>query len=93
MKTLSTEEILHMLEGQVDVLTPMADEQKKRCESLSCPTCGGSCSMAPHPTTPFSPSSVLPNRVSKCVSCDALIDPDTKLTLRAGKFALVTPMS
>jgi hypothetical protein len=93
MKTMKKEDVLALLEGQEDLLTPMVDEQKKRCEAVTCPVCGGACITAPHPTTPFVPSSPLPNRVSKCVVCEALICPDTKLILRAGRFSLINPLS
>lgn len=51
-KRLTQDEILALLEGQEDILTPAARQRKEWLDLQRCPVCNGRCIGVPHPAPP-----------------------------------------
>ena len=79
-KPLTQDEIWKLLEGQVDVLTPLAQREQAFFKNCQCPVCNG---YAHHQTVnarnPYSQGSPLPNKVLRCINCSTEFDPYTNL--------------
>jgi hypothetical protein len=77
---LSEEDILKALEGQENVLAPLAEKEREKLSHLVCVNCGSpSLSIGVNPKRPFSPGSPLPNKIASCKTCGAEFDPQSGL--------------
>jgi transcription elongation factor Elf1 len=77
---LSQERIWELLQGQVDVLTPMAKKEEEFFKRLQCVNCNSSSTQVePNVHHPFSKGSPLPNKVIHCLNCGASFDPYTRV--------------
>lgn len=79
-KPLTQDEIWKLLEGQEDVLTPLAKKEQIFFRNSACPTCGAvSHSQTVNAKRPFSQGSPLPNILLRCLQCHTEFDPNTGL--------------
>lgn len=79
-KQLSQDDIWKLLEGQEDVLTPLVQKEQSFFRNSTCPACGGASHLPfVNPRRPFSQGSPLPNKLLKCLQCEAEFDPTTGL--------------
>ena len=79
-RPLSQEQISQLLEGQVDVLTPMAQKDQAFFRHSTCPSCGSyDHSQYINPSHPFSQGSPLPNTLLKCSGCGTEFDPHSRI--------------
>lgn len=79
-KQLTQDEIWKLLEGQEDVLTPLAKKEQAFFKNCSCPNCGAQATtQLVNASRPFSPGSPLPNSLLRCLHCQTEFDPYTKL--------------
>lgn len=87
-KPLKEEEIWKLLEGQVDVLTPLAKQEEAMMKARPCPSCG-SYGTRPFvsPTRPFVPGNPLPNKLLRCDSCETEFNPYTGFITKAATRA------
>ena len=83
-KSLDQDEIWRLLEGHVDVLTPLIQKEQSLFKSTPCPACRSS-DVSPfvNPSRPFSPGSPLPNKLLRCTICRAEFDPYSGIITRA----------
>ena len=82
LQPLSQEEIQTLLEGQQDILTPLAAKEDHFLKRVPCPRCNGlGHSAKVNPDNPFTPGEALPNMVLTCV-CGVEFDPYTRLIRR-----------
>jgi len=93
MKQLSSEEILQMLDGVEDILTPKIKQRDDFYQTVRCPVCGSTCTPSPHPNKPFVDGDPLPNTVARCTECAAAFDPHTGLLFEAGSATLIEPIT
>ena len=79
-KQLSQDEILKLLEGHEDLLTPLVKKEQVFFRNSACPTCGAySHSQTVNAHRPFTPGSPLPNILLRCLMCQTEFDPNTNL--------------
>lgn len=65
-----------LLEGQVDVLTPLTQKENEVFSSVACPHCSSSeVQVFVNRAAPFSKGSPLPNKLMKCLGCEAEFNP------------------
>jgi hypothetical protein len=82
-KPFTQDEIRILLEGQPNLLKPLAEQEQEFLKRCCCPNCGGSSlSQFVNPGRPFSPGSPLPNMLLKCLQCGAESDPHSKIVLK-----------
>jgi hypothetical protein len=81
-KRLTQEQISKLLEGQVDVLTPLAQKEQVFFRHSTCPTCNSTSHIQfINPKMPFSPGSPLPNILLRCSNCSTEFDPQTRIII------------
>jgi hypothetical protein len=82
-KEMDPELMSRLLEGQVDVLKPLAVKEDAFFRHAACPKCGASQNEPQLNTrTPFTPGSPLPNKILSCLNCRTKFDPHTGLVLQ-----------
>lgn len=78
--------IRKLLEGQEDVLSPLAEKENVLFKNSRCPGCGAyEHERSVDARRPFTPGSPLANKILRCLSCRAEFDPTTGQVLRAGE--------
>lgn len=66
------------LEGEPDLLTPLAAKDKEYLRSLSCPKCGGGGILREvNPLRPFAAHDMLPKWDGRCPACKCLFSATT----------------
>lgn len=82
-KTLNEEQLKKLLEGHVDVLTPLAQKEEAEFKKKPCPECkaAGAYSSV-DPANPFVHGNPLPNKILTCLACGAVFSPYTGAVLR-----------
>ena len=79
---LSQEQIWQLLEGQEDVLTPLAKKEEAMLKRVPCQNCGsGSTTVEPNTKNPFSAGSPLSNKLIRCLVCGVTFDPFSRIFL------------
>lgn len=83
-KQMDPDEILKLLEGHEDLLTPLVAKEDTFFRHSACPTCGSvSHDSFVNPARPFSSGSPLPNKLLRCRECSSEFDPYTNLITKA----------
>jgi DNA-directed RNA polymerase subunit RPC12/RpoP len=81
-KPMKREEVLKLLEGQEDVLTPAIRAHEEYFKKLLCPYCSGDrCMPFVDPRRPFREGDLLPNYLARCTTCGTEFEPYTKLQI------------
>jgi hypothetical protein len=76
--------VLKMLEGHVDILTPLAKKEEALFRNTTCPVCSGSDHDAVvDRNRPFSKGMPLPNKVLRCRGCSSEFDPYSGIVTKA----------
>jgi hypothetical protein len=78
----------HLIEGEVDELTPASTAKIARIKGMACKRCGSSMHPRLH-DKPFVDTDPLPRMVATC-ECGYTVDPDTGLVIELGSAAKVT---
>ncbi len=82
-KEMDPEVVRKLLEGHTDVLTPEAQKEQSIFRNSPCPLCKSYASNSQiNPQRPWTPGSVLPNKILVCLQCNAEWDPFTGLILK-----------
>ena len=80
--SLTEEQIWELLEGHVDVLTPLAKKEEEVLKRSPCVHCGSYASQVEVNTKrPFSPNNLLVNKVIRCTECGVTFDPYSHIIL------------
>ena len=80
--------LLKMLEGRVDIVTPMALERENFYRAQECPTCGGSSLIRKADAKSiFRANDPMPRYLLCCRDCDCLLDPHSGILLSMGNAA------
>ena len=82
-KPLTQEEIWKLLEGQENLLKPLAEKEEIVLQHASCPSCQA-CSHERfvNPRTIFSPGKPLQNTLLRCLRCGSEWDPHSGIILK-----------
>lgn len=79
--------IRKILEGQKDILTPLAEQREARYRRLTCPCCQSN-DLKPVARTnsdgEIVVDGIIPHHRFECRVCDCYWDPETDLVLRTG---------
>lgn len=88
MQWMKAEEVLKLLEGVPDVITPAVEARRKLFAHSKCPACGGN--VQPEITADdvrrVRADEVVPYGKARCVACGCLFDVDTGLIYERGKI-------
>jgi hypothetical protein len=77
-KPMDPEEVLKLLEGHENILTPAVEENERFFRTLSCPSCGGAVVPFVDPSRPlFREGEFLPNYMARCRECGTEFEPYT----------------
>lgn len=106
LKTMDPQEILELLEGEVDVLTPAAEDDAALYANTTCPNCHTKgCQKEIDPVRavetedgielilPFGPDSPIALGHAVCVECGTEFDPHTGVIRRAENVMIHDPHS
>lgn len=81
-QSLTQEQILELLKGHQDVLTPMARSEENLLKATPCPQCGNAgCDPYVDPERPFRKGQPLPYKLLRCDSCGIEFDPQSRIIL------------
>ena len=81
-KEMKEVEVLKLLEGQIDVLTPEIKKHEEYFSKLQCPYCGGGCHPFVSPEKLFESHSILPKYLAECNECECQFEPYTGIELQ-----------
>jgi len=88
LKTMDPHITLKLLEGRVDVITPLAAEREAFYQSQTCPQClGTSLKKTGDVRFMFRPGEALPRYWLECDGCRCVFDPHTGLVVKMGNIA------
>lgn len=88
---MDPEDVLALLEGYTDELTPLAEEEERFQSRLVCPECGsGEMRKKVRVDQPFIAGQPLAQWDAECPRCGCLFDPHTHLIKKAG--SPITPV-
>jgi hypothetical protein len=88
LKPMDPRITLKLLEGQKDVITPMAQERDQFYKDQSCPQCGGNAmTKTGDPNRLFRDGKPLAYYQLECDNCGCLFDPHTGLVIKMGNVA------
>ena len=83
-KPLTEEEIWKLLEGHKDILTPLAKKEEAFLRASFCPLCKATAPVPfVDPLRPFVSGNPLPNKLLRCITCEAEFSPYTGLITKA----------
>ena len=83
-REMDPEVIRKALEGQEDVLTPMAKKEEAFFRNTSCPVCGSrNHEEFLNTANPFTAGVPLPNKFLRCLQCQSEFDPHSNLVTLA----------
>lgn len=70
-KEMKPEEVRKALEGHVNILSDALDREKSSLQNAQCPKCRShSLDVSVDAKRPFTPGSILSNKVAKCLECE-----------------------
>lgn len=92
LKCMDPEEVLKLLEGHKDIITPMAEEREKFYRSQQCPRCGStSLVRSTNANIVFRGDDPLARYILTCEECDCVFDPHSNLMLKIGNLGKLAP--
>ena len=90
---MDPEEVLKLLEGQKDIITPLAEERESFYKNQQCPTCGStSFTKNTNSRIAFRGNDPIARYVLICQDCDCVFDPHSNLVLKLGNLAKLEPV-
>lgn len=88
-KQSSQDDILKLLDGHEDVLTPRTKQELEFVSSQICPRCGGN--VVPEHYLPRMLNGGPPRPLARCGECHCLFDPYSGLLLEMGNLGRLEP--
>lgn len=76
-----------LIQGHVDILTPLVQQRDHRVALAPCPRCKAVLQKRLHPSHLFTDGDLLPRTVAYCVDCGYTQDTATGLILELGSMA------
>lgn len=104
-KEMDQAEVLALLEGEQDILTPLVEADEKVYKGAICPRCGGDCATDLNVSTLFDVDPAtgdiipgprmterpIPRKLCRCMRCRCLFDPFSGVILELGNLGEVEP--
>ena len=86
---MDPQDVLAILEGQEDLLTPEVEKTREFFEQVTCVQCGDDVRAVVDSKRPFRPGMKTPNYLAECVACECLFSPYTGLVVTRGVMKYV----
>lgn len=89
MKFMKEEDVLALVEGQEDILTPAWRKKVEFFKKIRCPACHSSVrsEVSVKDLENARPDEPVPYGHARCSACGCLFDPDTELVIERGNIA------
>lgn len=81
--------VAHLIQGEIDELTPKSKEKLDKIKSMACPRCKASMHPRVH-DQPFTEHDPLPRMVATC-ECGMVVNPENGIVIELGSASKVMP--